>query len=230
MKSANGTMRSAFKAALTRRARCVSTRLMRSERGSVTIEFVIVVPLMLLVLLGFTELYLYMRAVSLTEHTAFTLADSIGQMSNVINDSSGTGSANSLGSIYAAAIQLSSPNKLDANGGVIITSICDKTVNCSGQSVLNPSQDAGTAAVLWTASPKWQPQDMPSTITTTKVVPSNWPFRYGDSAIAVEVFYRYTPFSLTAPFWRNAPVATIIYERVYVRPRNGQALTLTKAS
>ena len=64
--------------------------LLRSDRGSVAIEFVIIVPLMLLVLLGFTEMYMYMRAVSIVEHTAFTLADSIGQMQSVIDDTSTT--------------------------------------------------------------------------------------------------------------------------------------------
>jgi Flp pilus assembly protein TadG len=216
-----------FGAALGRRARSLSKRLARSERGSVTIEFVIVVPLILLILLGFTELYLYMRAVSLVEHTAFTLADSIGQMSNVVDDNTGTGNANSLGSIWAAATTLASPNQLAVNGGVVITSICDKNVNCACQSVLNPTQVAGTAAILWSAKPKWQPKGMASTITTTNVVPKNWPFRNGDSAIAVEIFYNYTPFSLTAPFWHTAPVATTIYERVFVRPRNGQVLPLT---
>jgi Flp pilus assembly protein TadG len=227
MKHANATKRTGFGAALGRRARSLAMRVLRSERGSVTIEFVIIVPLILLVLLGFTELYLYMRAVSLVEHTAFTLADSIGQMSNVIDDNTGTSSANSLGSVWAAAIQLATPNTLAANGGVVITSICDKTVNCACQSVLNPTQATGTATILWTAKPKWQPKGFTSTLTSAKPVPSNWPFRYGDSAIAVEIFYNYTPFSLTSPLWHGAPVSTTIYERVYVRPRNGQVLPLT---
>ena len=67
-----------------------------------TIEFVVIVPLMLLTMLGFSEVYMYMRAVSLVEHTAFTLADSLGQMSAVINDPT-TSSSNSLGSIWNAA-------------------------------------------------------------------------------------------------------------------------------
>ncbi|WP_250515394.1 TadE/TadG family type IV pilus assembly protein [Caballeronia sp. INDeC2] len=233
MKPATGTMRPAFFAAAPRRTRRLAKRLMRSERGSVAIEFVIVVPIMLLILLGFTELYLYMRAVSLVEHTAFTLADSIGQMSNVIDDGSSqnnAANANSLTSIWAAAVTLASPNQLNGNGGVIVTAICDQAVNCGCQSVLNPTQDPGTATILWAAKPSWQPSGMKSTITSTNAIPTNWPFRYGDSAIAVEVFYNYTPFALTSAFWSKAPVATTIYERVYVRPRNGQALALTNPS
>ncbi|SAK97115.1 TadE-like protein [Caballeronia calidae] len=225
MTPANATKRFALGRAVT--------RLMRSERGTVTIEFVIVVPLMLLVLLGFTELYLYMRAVSLVEHTAFTLADSVGQMSNVIDDGTKPTNANSLASIWAASIQLASPNQLAAHGGVIVTSICDKTSNCDCKLVNSSTlltQAPGTAAVLWSAKPSWQPKGMTSAITTANVVPANWPFRAGDSAVAIEVFYNYTPFSMTAPFWNAAPLATRIYERVYVRPRSGQVLPLTNPS
>ncbi|MCG7399905.1 MULTISPECIES: TadE/TadG family type IV pilus assembly protein [Caballeronia] len=234
MKPVSATMRSLFAAAVTRRARSVSKRLMRSERGAVTIEFVIVVPVMLLILLGFTELYLYMRAVSLVEHTAFTLADSIGQMSNVIDDTSDKNNAtnaNSLTSIWAAAVTLAQPNTLDSKGGVIITAICDQNVNCNCTQMGGTlAQTKGTPAIMWSAKPKWQPTGMTSSVTATKVVPSNWPFRYGDSAVAIEVFYRYTPFSMTAPFWRSAPGETTIYERVFVRPRNGQVLALSNPS
>ncbi len=59
-------------------------RVWRSQRGAAALEFVLIVPLMLLVLLGFTELYLYMRTLSNMERVAFTLADSIGQMQQVI--------------------------------------------------------------------------------------------------------------------------------------------------
>jgi Flp pilus assembly protein TadG len=216
-------------AAVAHSARGAAKRLARSDRGSVTIEFVIVVPLMLLVLLGFTELYLYMRAVSLVEHTAFTLADSIGQMNNVVNDTSDTSNANSLASIYAAATVLSSPNPIQTNGGVIITSICDKAVNCAGQTVSNPGQTKGTPQILWTAKPTTWSKSVTSSLPSG-VVPSNFPFWYGDSAVAVEVFYTYVPFAMSSFFWKAAPLSTTIYTRVYVRPRNGQALTLQAAS
>jgi Flp pilus assembly protein TadG len=210
--------------------------LWRSDRGSVSIEFVILVPVMLLIMLGFSEVYLYMRAVSLVEHTAFTLADSIGQMTTVIDDS-GTTASNNLGSIWNAAVMIAAPNDLKAHGGVYVSSICDKTVtNCTATTpanpvyVQNPTMATGTPLLFWQRGAPWTASGMTSRETSGNLLPSTWPFRNGDSAVVVEVFYTYTPFSMTLPFWSNAPGTQTIYERVYVRPRSGSALSLVAAS
>jgi hypothetical protein len=185
---------------------------------------------MLLVLLGFTELYLYMRTVSIVEHTAFTLADSIGQMQQVIDDNT-TSNSNNLGSIWNAAAVLAMPNTLQAKGGVVVTSVCDQSTGCTTP-ILPPSQTwgAGTAQIAWQRKAPWIASGMTSLVTKTSILPKTWPFRSGDSAVIVEVFYSYTPFSMTAPFWTNAPGKQTIYQRVYVRQRDGQPLLLKAAS
>jgi Flp pilus assembly protein TadG len=218
MKSANG----AWPVPLRTRCRARLRRLIRSERGSVTIEFVVVVPLMLLVLLGFTELYLYMRAVSLVEHTAFTLADSIGQTSQLYDDNS-TSNPNNLGSLWNAAAQLATPNDLTKKGGVFITSICDQATTCTYPvgTKLNPTMAAGTASISWQRKAPWTAGGMASRVATGSILPSGWPFRNGDSALVVEVLLSYTPFSMTSVFWKTPPGTQTIYERVYVRPRDG---------
>lgn len=209
-----------------RRPRSGWRALLRSDRGSVAVEFVVIVPLMLLVMLGFSEIYLYMRAVSLVEHTAFTLADSLGQMTSVVNDP-GTSSSNSLGSIWSAATLIAAPNSLKAKGGVYITSICDQKIGCDPTNPPNPpSMVAGTPQKYWQQSAPWTLSGMTSKETAGNLLPATWPFRNGDSAIVVEVFYSYTPFSMTMPFWTKAPGTQIIYERVYVRPRMGRPLPL----
>jgi Flp pilus assembly protein TadG len=221
-----------------RRLRGRLRRLWRSDRGSVAIEFVVIVPLMLLVLLGFTELYMYMRAVSIVEHTAFTLADSVGQMQSAINDTS-TSNSNNLGSLWNAATVLAAPNVLNAKGGVIVTSICEKTTTCSASTATPkvsplpnplPAMTNGTAQIFWQKSAPWTPSGMASRVTAGNVVPQTWPFRNWDSAVVIEVFLIYTPFAMTAPFWTNAPGTQTIYERVYVRPRSGAPLYLDPAS
>jgi Flp pilus assembly protein TadG len=203
--------------------------VLRSERGSVTVEFIIIVPLMLFVLSGFVEIYAYVRAVSVLEHTAFALADSIGQMQQVVNDNT-TSSSNNLGSIWNAATLLAAPNTLSSRGGVIITSVCDSKTSPCGTPPSTASMTAGTPSILWQKSAPWTLSNFASQVTKTSVLPSTWPFRVGDSAIVVEVFYQYTPFSMTAAFWRNAPGTQTLYQRVYVRSRSGQTLQLVAAS
>lgn len=205
-------------------------RRTRRQRGVVSLEVVLILPLMLLTLLGCFELYTYMRAVSLVEHTAFTLADSLGQMPQVINDQS-TSNANNLGSIWQAATLIAQPLTLQANGGVVVTSVCDKATPPCGTGTVNPtSLSPATPMVLWTAKASWTQSGMASLETAGNELPPAWPFRSGDSAIAVEVFYRFTPFAMTSAFWKGAPGSTLLYRRVYVRSRSGTALKLAAAS
>jgi hypothetical protein len=199
-------------------------RLMRSSRGSATIEFVIIVPLMLLVLTGFAEVYCYLRAVSVLEHTAFTLADSLGQLPQVIDNNS-TGNASSLGSLYQAATLLASPNELQSSGGVIITSICDGSPSNCIQPPNAPSLADGTPVIHWQRSAPWN-GGFVSKVTSGNPTPAGWPFRVGDSAIVVEVFYKFNPFAMTSAFWPDAPGTQTIYQRVYVRSRTGYPLDL----
>lgn len=206
-------------------ARTLLARFWRSDRGSVSVEFVIVVPLMLLVLTGFTEAYAYLRAVSVLEHTAFTLADSLGQMPQVINNST-TSNANNLGAIWNAATVLAQPNALGSKGGIFITSVCDIKTSPCGTPPSSASMTTGTPSILWQKSAPWTLSGFASKVTSTSILPSTWPFRIGDSAIVVEVFYQYTPFAMTAAFWKNAPGTLTLYQRVYVRSRSGQTLQL----
>ena len=204
--------------------------LARSDRGAVALEFVLVMPLMLLLMLGFTEMYLYMRTVSIVEHTAFTLADSIGQMPEAI-DSSATTSTYDLGTLWSAATVLAAPVNLKAQGGVIISSVCDQvTTPCGVSAPVAQSMASGTPKVYWQRSAPWTQTNMVSQETPGNVLPTTFPFRNGDSVVVVEVFYTFTPFAMTSAFWANAPGTQTIYERVYVRPRSGLVLPIVAAS
>jgi Flp pilus assembly protein TadG len=205
----------------------------RRSRGVAALEVVLIVPVMVFMLFGFTEVYLYLRAVSMVEHAAFALANSLGQMQNVM-DQSGTANANSLGSLWADANLLASPNTLAANGNVVVTSVCDKSSsenNCGLNVVGTPSLNSGKPTVCWQAEAK-STVDMKSQITTSSVLPSTWPFYQGDAALVIEVFYRYTPFPLLSSLWPGAPGSTVLYRRVYSRQRvlNWTAMPLLDAT
>ncbi|MFT4504375.1 TadE/TadG family type IV pilus assembly protein [Caballeronia sp. 15711] len=200
-------------------------KLLRSDRGSVAVELVIIIPLMVLLMVGFSEIYMYMRAVSALEHTAFTLADSLGQTTQIINTTATTDS-NDLGSIWNAAALLSAPNSLNQGGGVIITSVCETTSSCTSPLNHSNTMAVGVPEIWWQASAPWNGSGMTTRVTPGAIVPSTWPFRNGDSAIIVEVFYTFNPFAMTAGLWPGAPGTQTLYERIYVRPRTPQPLTL----
>lgn len=201
-------------------------RVLRSDRGSVSVEFVIIVPLMLLVLLGFTEIYMYIRAVSAVDRTAFTLANTIGQMTSVIADNNDTTDANSYGSLWQDAVLLAAPYQLKANGMVYVTFVCDpdSTNKCKD---MDTSMTTVTPKIQWTASPtSWtnsRASGMASRVSSTAPFPTSWPFRTGDSAIIVEVFMSYNPFIMTSKLISGLPGQRTLYRRVYVRPRAPRA-------
>jgi Flp pilus assembly protein TadG len=205
--------------------RLLLRRLLRSDRGSVIVELVIVVPLMVLLLVGFSEIYMYMRAVSALEHTAFMLADSLGQTPQLIN-SNATADSNDLGSIWNAATLLNAPNSLNQGGGVIITSVCEATSSCTSPTNHSNTMALGVPQIWWQASAPWNGSGMKTRVTPGNILPATWPFRDGDSAIVVEVFYTFNPFAMTAGLWPGAPGTQTLYERIYVRPRTPQPLTL----
>lgn len=207
------------------RFRATLRKLLRSDRGSVAVELVIIIPLMVLLMVGFSEIYMYMRAVSALEHTAFTLADSLGQTTQIINTTATTDS-NDLGSIWNAAALLSAPNSLNQGGGVIITSVCETTSSCTSPLNHSNTMAVGVPEIWWQASAPWNGSGMTTRVTPGAILPSTWPFRNGDSAIIVEVFYTFNPFAMTAGLWPGAPGTQTLYERIYVRPRTPQPLTL----
>ncbi|MDR5762710.1 TadE/TadG family type IV pilus assembly protein [Caballeronia sp. LZ035] len=201
-------------------------RVLRSDRGSVSIEFVIIVPLMLLVMLGFTEIYLYIRAVSAVDRTAFTLANTIGQMTSVIADNNDTTDANSYGSLWQDAVLLAAPYQLKTSGMVYVTFVCDPDSSSKCKD-MDTSMTTVTPKVQWTASPpSWtnsRASGMASKVSSTAPLPSTWPFRTGDSAIIVEVFMSYNPFVMTSTLIPGLPGQQTVYRRVYVRPRAPRA-------
>jgi Flp pilus assembly protein TadG len=202
------------------------TRVLRSDRGSVSIEFVIIVPLMLLVMLGFTEVYLYMRAISAVDRTAFTLANTIGQMTSIIADNNDTADANSYASLWQDALLLAAPYQLKDNGMVYVTFVCDPDSSGKCKDMDN-SMTTVTPKVQWSASPpSWtnsKSSGMASRISGTSPLPASWPFRTGDSAIIVEVFMSYNPFTMSSKLISGLPGQQTVYRRVYVRPRAPRA-------
>jgi hypothetical protein len=196
-------------------------RLLSSDRGVASIELVLIIPLLVLLLVGFDETYVFIRTRYAIEHTAYALANSVGQFSNVV-DSNATTSSNTLGSIWKVATTLAAPVQLQSNGAVIITSICDSTsVPCGAASAEAAPTGTGKPQIWWQRSAPWSAAGLSSQVSSSAPLPATFPFANGDAAFVVEVYYTFDPFPWLRGLWPGAPGAQQLYERFYARPRGG---------
>lgn len=194
-------------------------RLLLSDRGVVSIELVLVVPLLALLLVAFDETYMFIRTRYAIEHTAYALANSVDQFPTVI-DSDLTTSSNTTGSIWKIATTLAAPVNLQSSGAVIITSICDSTsIPCGTASADAKPTGVGKPQIWWQRSAPWSAAGMSSQISSAAPLPATFPFANGDAAFVVEVYYTFDPFAMLRGFWPGAPGAQQVYERFYARPR-----------
>ncbi|TCF97428.1 hypothetical protein BZM26_31470 [Paraburkholderia strydomiana] len=211
--------------------------LLSSDGGVVSIELVLIVPLLALLLVAFDETYMFIRTRYAIEHTAYALTNSVGQYSTVI-DSNSTTSANTLGSIWNVATTLAAPVHLQSDGAVFITSMCDSTAPpCSGGSVPSscipqsvrpdstyPTPGAGKPIILWQRSAPWNAAGLVSQVSPSAPLPATFPFANGDAAFVVEVYYIFDPFAMLRGFWPGAPGQQQLYERFYARPRSHSSM------
>ena len=196
-------------------------RLLQSDHGVVSIELVLIVPMLALLLVAFDETYMFIRTRYAIEHTAYALANSVGQYTTVV-DSSSTTSSNTTGSIWKVATTLAAPVHLQSSGAVIITSICDSTsVPCGAASAEAKPTGVGKPRIWWQRSAPWSAAGLASQVSSSAPLPSTFPFANGDAAFVVEVYYTFDPFVMLRGFWPSAPGAQQLYERFYARPRGG---------
>ncbi len=148
------------------------------------------------------------------EHTAFTLADSIGQMPQVIEDNS-TSSANSLGSIWKAARRCLL-NQTPCRRAAASSShrFAMRRLPVSMRFHRPPAMSKGNPQILWQRSAPWNGGGMNTRVTLSNIVPPTWPFRSGDSAIVVRVFLSFKPI-----FNDKGPVAGCSRHADYLRAR-----------
>lgn len=186
-------------------------RLLPDTRGVAAIEIAVLMPLILLMLVGFVELYGYFRASALVTRTAFTLADSLGQQTKVIDNNDASNAA-SLAAYWNGAVTMATPLELSGSGAVIVT-------------VIDDPAGTGKPHLAWQRKSPWSPGAVSQ--LGAALVPAGYPFKPQDCVVAVEVFYTYRPFASTSAFWRAAPGNLTLYERAYYRLRFGNELVLS---
>ncbi len=170
------------------------------ERGVAALEFAIVTPFLILLLLGGFEMARFLIVQQKAEKIAFSVADVTAQYESV--------TSTEISQVFAAVEQIMKPHPFNTNGRVILSS------------VYNPDG---------TEKPKvrWQCENAGALNVVSKVgkvgndatLPQTFLLDEKDNLIVTEVFYRFTPVFktiFTGPF--------VVYRTAMFRPRLG-ALT-----
>lgn len=190
--------------------------ILHDRRAVAALEFALLLPLLLLILVGFAESYIFVRSVAGLERTAFTLADLIARR-NLVCDAGSTSDPNSLNTYLSGAVPLiSQPLDLADHGEVIISGVSASPalgamVNWQKTSVYTlPSVSSGVGVAGGRAT------------LDGGIVPDSG----GDTVITAEVYYDYDWFPLLRGLWPDAPTRSTLVRRAYFRARLGALTTL----
>ncbi len=170
------------------------------ERGSVLIEFAIVIPLLVLLALGGSELVLYLFLNQKLSYLANRVADLTARETLIDNSQ--------LQTIYAIAPSLMQPFRFRDNepdGRIIISIIQRRNPSDPQPTIIKQNAGGGTLNVQSELGREKQHPNFPANF-----VPETW-----ETVIAGEVFYEYQPWFLTDIF--ASPQR--IYHRAFYRPR-----------
>nr|WP_113865786.1 TadE/TadG family type IV pilus assembly protein [Brenneria salicis]NMN92763.1 Flp pilus assembly protein TadG [Brenneria salicis ATCC 15712 = DSM 30166]RBP63740.1 Flp pilus assembly protein TadG [Brenneria salicis ATCC 15712 = DSM 30166]RLM31025.1 hypothetical protein BHG07_07425 [Brenneria salicis ATCC 15712 = DSM 30166] len=189
--------------------RLKKNRLWHARRGAVAIEAALIIPLAVFIVIASMELYHYFRTASVVDRAAFTIANSLS-MQRELNDNQQCRLANDICTYHTIAQDLMTPLDYRRYGGMVISLYATDT------------DSSGTA--VWRTTPEWQRvyqgEQNSHSVAATLRPPDNFPQpSANDSAIVVEVFYRYTPFMLTSAFWQELGGEQQLSARAFYRPR-----------
>ena len=171
----------------------------KSTCGATMVEFAVILPVMLSLLIGVVEISTYVFAFNKTEKTASSLAAIIAR---------GDLTAAALDDLLKATDPLMTPfNFTASNNGVIVT-------------MWRANAISGTPEVLWTRSYRTPGTAMTPTTLASKITLDK---TTGETVMTIEVFYKFIPMLVGAVF----PSGTAdVYSAAFAFPRDGSMDTL----
>jgi len=200
-----------------------------AQRGVAALEAVIVLPLMVFIIIGGVEMYLYTRVAAIMDRVAFTLANSISiQQNGLVNDTGACTSATNHLCVYETLIPLLMTPLDYADHGAVIVSVYATNAPSNG----NPPTTWKTISAPnngWTKTFKGSGAPTPTSRITNASLPTTLISRNiqtADTIIVVEVFYEYTPFAMSGRFF-GLLFNTHQYSHAIIRPRYIDLCTLT---
>ena len=200
-------------------------RQRRARRGVAALEAALILPLMIFIIIGGAEMYLYTRVSAVMDRIAFTVANSISMQTELIDDGACTAPDHlcTYGTIMPTLL-----TPLDADKAAVIISVYTTDRPTSGTptawtSISSPNhgwtrtvyKGAGIATPTSHVSAGSLPPAIISANTQT-----------ADTVIAVELFYDYQPFAISGAFF-NLLFSPHRYSRALIRPRYADLCRLT---
>lgn len=172
-------------------------RLWRSTRGSIAAETAFILPILILMALGGTEIARYVLLHQKLNRVVATMSDLVSQGKTISEDE--------INALFAAVDPVMSPFSVGDDGVVIVSSITDTPGNparvvwqrCGGGSLTGQSSEFGAEGAIAT-------------------LPSGFVVRPGEGVIVAEVIYHYTPLISAGLVGSQT-----IYHRALFRPRFG---------
>jgi len=176
-------------------------RLVRSRAGNVAVEFALVVPVILMLMLGSVELARFVTLNQKLERVAVSMSDLVARAETI--------SQSELDDIFVAAGEVAQPFDLAGAGLVIISSL----QNADGNGAMVAWQRSGGGSL--SASSKIGSPGGSATL------PEGFEVRQGETAIVAEVLFAFEPFLselIVAP--------QTLYKSAHHRPRLGTLETI----
>ncbi|HKP23226.1 MAG TPA: TadE/TadG family type IV pilus assembly protein [Dongiaceae bacterium] len=182
-------------------------KLRRNDRGVAAIEFALLLPLLITLMIGSLEVTFKIWATQKAEKLSVTLADVIAQSQEV--------TTSDLNSLVSAVNRIMEPFPFGSDGAVIISSVY--------QPVPEEGDELGEPIVNWQRKfPQSGGLEVESKIGDQgedAALPNGFDMYEKENCIVAEVYYKYTPIMPGMLFDES-----VVYRRSFFKPRLG-ALT-----
>lgn len=171
-----------------------------SDSGAALIEFAILAPILITILLGIFDLGNYIYAVN-----------KVGRLASSVNDITGRNQMKDceLQSLLDSTPMFVEPFDFASRGSIIVTGVAD--IN-----------DGNGARVKWRKSAYGAKSSKIGAVGAVPVLPAGFTISPGDSAVFVEVYYNFDTLFKILNFNTKE-----IYRMIVTKPRLGQMVTLT---
>ncbi|HTH61605.1 MAG TPA: TadE/TadG family type IV pilus assembly protein [Paraburkholderia sp.] len=179
--------------------------LLTNDRGVASLEFAIVLPIMLSLLFATYELSQYVRVQLKVDSAAQSIADMVAQQAAGVT----SGTSGSLGNFCTAGVLMMTPFPVGASNGAFSVAVASVTNYTSSGVTVDWESDkscATTALALGTTAKTLATS--PTNLIPTAGAP-------GDSVIVATVTYRYD-----SPIQYFFPGLTSLTHTAFARPRN----------